>query len=230
MVLSLPYLFIENFQANDDYYLGPWFSTLGRLLRMLSFLISACMPALYIATVCYQNEMIPGTLLFNIAKATSSIPFTSVTEAVIMLIIFEILREAGARMPTKLGQALSIVGALILGQAAVESGIVSNAMVIVVAMSGITSLMVPRLKEATVLLRFLYLGAAAVLGLYGLFFSLLATFLHLVSLSSFGVFFLEGFDATRGRYMRDIFWRAPVWMMRLRPSFSKDRVRREKKR
>ena len=227
MVLSLPYLFIENFQANDDYYLGPWFSTFGKWLRLLSFLLSTSMPAFYIAAVCYHNEMIPGTLLFNIAKATKSIPFTAVMEAVIMLLIFEILREAGARMPTKLGQALSIVGALILGQAAVASGIVSDSMVIVVALSGITSLMVPRLAEAAVLLRFAYLGAAAVFGLYGLFFGLLAVFVHLVALSSFGVFYLEGFDATRSRHMRDILWRAPLWLMRLRPSFAKDRIRRD---
>jgi len=226
MVLSLPFLFVENFQANDDYYLGPWFSTFGKWLRLLSFLLSTCMPAFYIAAVCYHNEMIPGILLFNIAKATKNIPFTAVMEAVIMLLIFEILREAGARMPTKLGQALSIVGALILGQAAVNSGIVSDSMVIVVALSGITSLMVPRLAEPAILLRFAYLGAAAVFGLYGLFFGLLAVFVHLVSLSSFGVFYLEGFDATRSRHMRDIFWRAPLWLMRLRPSFAKDRVRK----
>ena len=226
MALSLPYLFIENFQANDDYYLGPWFATLGRWLRMLSFMLSASLPGFYIAAVCYQSEMIPGTLLFNIAKATKSIPFSAVSEAMIMLIIFEILRETGARMPTKLGQALSIVGSLILGQAAVDSGIVSDSMVIVVALSGIASLMVPRLNEATMLLRFVLLGAAAAFGLYGLFFALLAVFVHLVSLSSFGVFYLEGFDATQGRHMRDILWRAPLWMMRLRPSFAKDRVRK----
>jgi spore germination protein KA len=170
--------------------------------------------------------MIPGTLLFNIAKATKSIPFSAVSEAMIMLLIFEVLRETGARMPTKLGQALSIVGSLILGQAAVDSGIVSDSMVIVVALSGITSLMVPRLNEAAMLLRFVLLGAASAFGLHGLFLGLLAVFVHLVSLSSFGVFYLEGFDATQSRYMRDILWRAPLWMMRLRPSFAKSRVRK----
>lgn len=227
LVLTAPYLFIENFQSNDDYYINYFYSSISRLLRLLGYFFTITMPAIYLALVCFHKEMIPGSLLINIAKSSEYVPFSTIVEIVIMLTIFELLRETGVRMPNKLGQALSIVGGLVVGQAAVESGIVSTPVVIVVAMTGITGLLVPKLQGATVVYRGLCLVSAALLGIFGLFFALFALLIHLASISSFGVCYLEGFASLDKQKTKDIMWRAPLWQMKMRPGFAKDEVRRK---
>lgn len=166
VALTVPFIFIEYFQSPDDYYLNYYFSSIGRILRLLGFLITISITCLYCALVTFHQEMIPSALVFNIYTARQGVPFPTIVEATGMLIVFEILRETGLRMPTLMGQALSILGALVIGQAAVEAKFISAPIVIVIALSGITGLMVPKLKGAVILIRFALLALSGILGLY----------------------------------------------------------------
>jgi spore germination protein KA len=217
VVLTVPYLFIENFQSDDDYYLSYFFASIGRILRILSFIITTGIPAVYIALITFHQEMLPTPLLMSIDMAQQSVPFPSVVEAALMLIVFEMLREAGLRMPGYIGQALSIVGALVIGQAAVDARIISAPMVIVVGLTGITGLMIPRTKGAVIMLRFFLLAASAVLGLYGYIFGMLALMIHLYGLVSFGMPVMGSSSDATLQGVKDTFIRAPWWLMKKRP-------------
>ena len=227
MVLTLPYLFIENFQADDDYYLNFYFASIGRMLRILGFLLSVSIPAVYVAFTTFHREMIPTDLALSLMQAHQGIPFPTFVECVLMLVIFEIIRETGIRMPSNIGQALSIVGALVIGQAAVQAKFISAPMVIVVAITAITGLINPKIKGATITIRFLSLFAAAVLGLFGFAFVIAALVIHLFSLESFGVVYMAQTAAIRPQEMKDNAVRAPWHSMKTRPVFEqRDPVRK----
>lgn len=157
MVLTVPYLFVENFQSSEDYYLSFYYTSFSRFLRIAAFLLSISIPGLYIAVVAFHQEMLPLQFLIQIALERQSVPLPAYAEAVVMLLVFDVLRETGIRMPSNIGQALSIVGALVIGQAAVEASLVAAPMIIVVASTGITSLLVPRLNVPVILWRFILL-------------------------------------------------------------------------
>ena len=217
MVLTMPYLLVESFQATDDYYLNFHYANIGRRMRLLAFLIATGLPALYVALTAFQQEMLPTSLMLSIAAAAKGVPFPTFAEAFGMLGIFEILQETGLRMPNKFGQALSIVGALVIGQAGVEAKIASAPMVIIVAASGITGLMLPRLKGAVILVRFGCLAAASVIGLYGYYFVMLGVFLYLLSMRSFGRDYTAGFLSFKWQDVKDAYLRAPYRHMKTRP-------------
>ncbi|WP_042133290.1 spore germination protein [Paenibacillus sp. FSL P4-0081] len=216
--LTLPYVFVENFQASEDYYINYYFASFNRLLRVLGAFMSISIPAGYVALVTYAQEMVPTLLLLSIATARLSVPFPTVVEALLMLTIFEVLREAGARIPTSIGQAVSIVGALVLGQAAVDARIVSAPMVIVVGLTGITTLLNPRLTGPLIIVRLGLLFLSFFLGIYGYFFGLLGLVIHLMSLRSFGVPYMLGVGSIRPQDIKDTAIRAPWWDMYLRPA------------
>ncbi|MBW4085147.1 spore germination protein [Paenibacillus sp. S150] len=216
--LTLPYVFVENFQASEDYYINFYFASFNRLLRVIGAFMSVSIPAAYIALVTYAQEMVPTLLLLSIATARLSVPFPTVVEALLMLTIFEILREAGARIPTSIGQAVSIVGALVLGQAAVDARIVSAPMVIVVGLTGITTLLNPRLTGPLIIVRLGLLISTFFLGIYGYFFGLLGLVIHLMGLRSFGVPYMLGVGSIRPQDIKDTAIRAPWWDMYLRPA------------
>jgi len=134
-VLTVPYLFIENFQSNEDYYLNYYYTTYSRLLRIIGFFLTIGVSGIYIAIVAFHHEMLPTPFLINIAAERQSVPLPAAIEAFIMLVVFDILRETGIRMPSNVGQALSIVGALVIGQAAVEAKMVAAPMIIVVGVT-----------------------------------------------------------------------------------------------
>jgi spore germination protein KA len=212
-VLTLPYLFVENFQSNEDYYVSFIHASFARLLRIAAFFITCVTPALYICVVSGQYEILPGPMLLNMASEFQNTPFPAAFEAFFMLIVFDILRETGMRMPLGGGQALSIVGALIIGQAAVEARIVSPQMIIVAALTGITGILVPKLDEACLTLRFFFLFCASLFGLFGLSAGVAVTVIHMQSLQSFGV---KQFGGTLTE-QKDAFIRAPHWMLNTRP-------------
>ena len=158
--------------------------------------------------------MIPTRLLFSIAASRQGVPFTTFTEAVGILIIFEILKEAGTRTPDTIGQALSIVGGLVLGQAAVDARFASAPMVIVIAFSGVTALIVPKLRTATLLLRFFLLICAAILGLYGILLGLALILSHVCRLTSFGIPYLTNILAGEKHNGQDVLFRFPWFAMK----------------
>lgn len=219
VVLTVPYLFIENFQSNEDYYLSYYYTSFARFLRIVGFFISIMVPAVYIAIVAFHQEMLPSPLLISIAIERESVPLPAALEAFIMIVIFEILRETALRMQTNVGQALSIVGALVLGQAAVEAKLVAAPVIIIVAMSGITSLLVPKMNAPILLVRFIMLALASSLGFLGVMIGFSLLLAHMLSLRSFGAWQIFATEQLRPQYFKDIIIRAPWYRMILRPPY-----------
>ena len=218
-VLVVPSLFIQNFQAAEDYYQRADISTLLRLLRITCLGISLLGPSFYIAVTTYHQEIFPTQLLINLAAQREGVPFPAFVEALIMEVTFEILREAGIRMPRAVGQAVSIVGALVLGQAAVEAGIISASMVIVVSITAIANFVFPAYSMAIAIrmLRFGMMFLAATFGLYGVTIGLLALLLHLNSLRSFGIPYMAPFSPFIADDQKDALFRFPIWGLFSRP-------------
>lgn len=225
--LTAPFIFIENFQAAEDYYGSFWMTSIGRIMRILGFVFTITVPAIYLALTTIHQEMVPTTLLLAVNSARQQVPMPSVVELIVMLVAFEILREAGARLPAFLGQSLSVVGGIIIGQAAVNARLISAPIVIVVSFAGITGLLVPKLEGPTFILRLLFVFMASTLGLYGLMFGLTGMFLHLAGMRSFGVPYMYGTEPLNMQEFKDTVIRAPWWHMVMRPRHisAKDSVR-----
>ncbi len=215
--LTVPFLFIESLQASEDYYSRFYFASLVRIIRTVALVITTTLPAAYVALISFHQDVIPFKLLLNIAASREGIPFSAFTEALFMGITFEFLREAGVRMPRPIGQAVSIVGALVLGESAVSAGLVSNIMVIVTALTAICSFMSPSLGVTTVFLRLINLAASNIMGFLGLTLSLTAFLIHLCSLRSFGVPYTAPFTPLAGADLKDTIIRYPMWAMFTRP-------------
>lgn len=218
-VLLVPALFVHFLQAPEDYYQRFDISTLIRILRYMSFFIAMLTPSLYIAVTTFHQEMIPTPLLISIAAQREGVPFPAFVEALIMEITFEILREAGIRMPRAVGAAISIVGALVLGEAAVQAGIVSPIMVIVVSITAISSFVFPSYNMAITvrILRFIFMILAATFGLYGIALALIALVLHLCSIRSLGIPYMAPMAPFNWKDQKDTIFRAPHWGMFYRP-------------
>jgi len=217
--LLAPATFWQFLQASEDYYNRYHISIFLRLLRITFIFLALLLPAFYIAITTYHQEMIPTNLLSSIAATRESIPFPAFVEALIMEIAFEALREAGIRLPKVVGQAVSILGALVIGQAAVEAGIVSAPMVIVVSLTGIASITVPRFNMAISirLLRFPMMLLASAFGLFGVLLGTLVLFTHLCKLRSFGVPYFSPLAPLNWKELKDVFIRVPWWAMNKRP-------------
>ena len=228
VVALVPFLFRESFQITEDYSSNFYFASISRLLRILSFFISISVPAIYLALVTYHYETLPTPLLMSISAARQGVPFPTIIEISIFLIVFEILREAGVRMPYYIGQALSIVGAMVLGTAAVDARLVSAPIVIVVSLTAITGLSLPGTKGAVIILRIIFLFLASFLGLYGLIFGAMGMLLHLCELRSFGVPYMLSFTKLEMGDLRDTAIRAPWWMLSFRSRLlSNNRLRQK---
>ncbi|MNI07569.1 Spore germination protein A1 [compost metagenome] len=220
-VLLVPFVFVQVMQTSEDYYERFQIATLLRLLRYLFLFFSLTTPALYVAITTYHQGLLPTTLMLSVAAAREAIPFPAVVEALIMEITFEALREAGIRLPKAVGSAVSILGALVVGQAAVQAGIVSAPMVIVVSITGIASFTIPRFNGAIAvrMLRFPILIIASIFGFYGIFFSLMLLIGHMANLRSFGVPYLSPVAPLSSGDMKDVLIRAPWTQMKERPAF-----------
>ncbi|MHB8918628.1 MAG: spore germination protein [Desulfocucumaceae bacterium] len=220
MALIVPSEFMSFMQSPEDYYERYVLGTAIRWLRYISFAVSLLLPSLYIAITTFHQEMIPTRLLISLAAAREGVPFPAFVEALIMEFTFEALREAGIRLPRAVGQAVSIVGALVIGQAAVQAGVVSPMMVIVVAITGIASFVNPAFNMAITMrvLRFPMMVLAATLGLFGVMVGVLAILIHLSGLRSFGVPYLASLAPFHPGDMKDVAVRAPWWAMDRRPA------------
>jgi hypothetical protein len=206
-------------QSSEDYYQRFLIGTMIRWLRFIFVVISLLLPSLYVAVSTFHHEMVPTPLLLSMASSREQVPFPALVEALIMEITFEALREAGIRLPKQVGAAVSIVGALVIGQAAVQAGIVSAPMVMVVAITGIASFTIPRYTAGIALrmLRFPVILLAGSLGLMGVMLGVIFILIHLCTLRSFGVPYLTPMAPMKPREMKDVLIRAPWWMMNTRP-------------
>ncbi|WP_019912598.1 spore germination protein [Paenibacillus sp. HW567] len=214
-ILICPGLFFEFLVSSEDYYQQTAFTSLIRILRFAAFVIALLLPSLYIALSTFHSEMIPTVLLLAILDTREGIPFPAFVEALIMEIFFEFLREAGIRLPRPVGSAVSIVGALVIGQAAIQAKIASPVMVIVVALTGIASFVLPQYSMAITIriLRFPLMILASTLGGLGIMFGLLMTLLHLVCLRSLGQPYLATLAPLNITQLRDVFIVVPRQML-----------------
>lgn len=223
-VLLAPAVFIQFFQTVEDYYARFDIATALRFLRILTFFISIIAPSIYIAGTTYHQEMIPTELAIAVAAQRESVPFPVFVEAMIMEVTFEILREAGVRMPRAVGSAISIVGALVIGQAAVQAGIVSPAMVIIVSITAIANFATPSFAIAISarLIRFAFMFLAAVFGMYGVILGFIFLTVHLCSLRSFGVPYMSPLAPLTPGNLGDTLVRVPLWSTRKRANLIMD--------
>ncbi|MGF9696253.1 spore germination protein [Paenibacillus sp. MABNR03] len=210
-VILAPAVFVDFIQSAEDYYQSYIYSSIIRILRYICLAICMLAPAIYVALTTFHQDMIPTVLLLSLSAQREGVPFPAFVEAMIMEVIFEILREAGLRMPRTVGQAVSIVGSIVIGQAAVEANIVSAVMVIVVAITAISSFVIPSYTMAIPIriLRFAFIGLAAMFGVYGLTIGLLILLVHLNSLHSFGVPYMSPFANYNSSKQRDAILRFP---------------------
>jgi spore germination protein KA len=218
-VLIVPALMVHFFQSSEDYYQRADIATLIRVLRYLSFFLALLTPSLYIAVSTFHQEMLPTPLLISLASQREGVPFPAFVEAMLMEVVFEILREAGVRMPRAIGSSISIVGALVIGQAAVEAGFVSATMVIIVSLTAICSFVFPANSMAMAfrMLRFLFMILAATFGLYGIILGLIVMVLHLNSIRSFGLPYLAPNAPFILQDQKDNIIRMPHWSLLKRP-------------
>ncbi|WZL72587.1 spore germination protein [Clostridiaceae bacterium 35-E11] len=223
VVSTLPFVFQENFEINEDYYENFIFASINRLLRFLAFFLSTSTPAIYVALTTYHQEMIPTKLLLSIVAAREGVPFPTIVEALGMILIFEILRETGVRLPQPVGETISIVGALVIGEAAVEAKFVSAPMVIVVALTGISAFLIYKMRGTVIVIRTIFLLLAGFLGLYGYIFGVMGLFIHLMGMRSFGIPYMINMSSFNKQEIKDTIIRAPWWYMYYRPKLIGDR-------
>ncbi len=203
MVLTIPFIFTEYFQSSEDYTNNFIYGSFNRIIRITGFTLASSVPAVYVALVTFHQELIPTQLLLSIAAARKGVPFPTTIEAILMIMIFEILREAGTRLPKNIGQAISIVGALVLGEAAVTAGFVSAPMVIVVAITAISKFSVPKMASVIMIIKSIFLLLASFLGLYGYIFGMIGLSLYLFSMKSFGIEYMLKFGSMNKDDLKD---------------------------
>lgn len=185
--LFVPYLMIEHFQTPDDYINRPYFAFFSRMLKIVSAAVAILLTAVYIALVQFNPEVIPSKLLYNIIDSNTATPFSVATEAIFIMFLYELMREAGLRLPKSMGQSVSIVGSLVIGDAAITSGIVGAPTVIISAIAAIASFITPELHSQISLLRILFIIVAAASGIYGLSVVCMALLISVCSVKSYGV-------------------------------------------
>ncbi|MBP0962954.1 MAG: spore germination protein [Oscillospiraceae bacterium] len=168
MALVIPCLFSEHFQSFDDYALRPYYALFIRCLKYLSFFMTILLPGSYVAVGTFHPQLLPRELLYNITASMQPTPFSLMTEAILIHFFYEVMREAGLRLPRPVGHAVSIAGGLVIGDVAVKAGLIGTPLVLVVALTAISAFVVPTLYEPVTVLRFLFILAGGFWGLFGI--------------------------------------------------------------
>lgn len=202
--LIVPYLFIEHFHSLDDYLKRPYYATFIRILKIASFLVSVFLPGLYVAVCTFHQEIIPETMIFGITGQESRTPLPIMFEAFFIHLVYEIVREAGLRMPKSVGHAISIVGALVIGDSAVTAGIISAPMLIIVGLTAVSSFVVSTLYESVAILRFAFIVIGGLGGLYGIMMGFAAVLVNAAAINPFGVPFTSPLSPTKIGAWRDL--------------------------
>ncbi len=203
IALTVPYLLVEDFQSSEDYFVPPYRATFTRLLRLFALVVAIYLPAFYVAAQLFKLQLFPVKLLLTIAGSIRDIPFSPSLEMLLVLLVLEVLNEASIRMPKYVGMALSVVGALVLGETAVSAGFVSTPAIIIIAFSGIGLYAVPNLIEQTSVLRLAMLLVAGSVGTYGIILATAFVLLYLVTTENFGTPLLAPFSPAVGHDLRD---------------------------
>lgn len=215
--LFVPSLFLENIKSIEDYSSRPYYSSFIRMLRFVSFVISISLPGIYIAAINFHKVMIPSDMIVPIIQARETVPFPLAMEIAMMILMFEVVREAGVRLPQQIGSSLSIVGALILGQVSVSAGLVGAPTIIVVSISYIAAFVITPIADVTALLRIGLLIASSLFGGYGLIVAMLGLLTHMISLTSLGIPFMAPFAPFYFQDWKDSLIRLPLRWKKQRP-------------
>ena len=224
--LILPMTFNTLFQTSDDYYGHFTMVSFLRLIRFAAAFIAVSLPGLYLTAINYHTQLLPTNLIISLAKARRGVPFPGIVEVLFLELSFELLREAGLRMPGPIGNTIGIVGGLIIGQAAVSANIVSPVVVVIVALTALGSFSIPNeeLSGAFRLIKYIMIGLCGCFGLLGLIFGGVLLLTHLASLKSFGIPYLMPFigkDLNKGGDRKDSVIRFPMRQMNRRPIFAR---------
>ena len=192
-VLIIPTFFIDNFKSIDDYYQNKINVTITRIIRLIAFFSSIIIPGLYIALTTFNQETLPTSVLINFSMQREGVPFPSFIEAIILWITFELLREADTRVPFVVGSSMSIVGALVLGQAAVEAGLISPIMIIVIAISSVSSFLFNDndIVNSIRIWKLIFLVLGSFVGLYGIFIGIVLFLTRISSINSFNYDYIK---------------------------------------
>ncbi len=217
IALTVPYLLVEDFQSSEDYFVPSYRATFTRLLRLFALIVAIYLPAFYVAAQLFKLQLFPQKLLLTIAGAIRDIPFSPSLEMLLVLLVLEILNEASIRMPKYVGMALSVVGALVLGETAVSAGFVSTPAIIIVAFSGIGLYAVPNLIEQTSVVRLVMLLVAGSIGTYGIILTTGFMLLYLVTTENFSTPLLAPFSPMIGRDLRDSVLKYDLGSLETRP-------------
>ena len=209
VALTVPYLFVESLQSAEDYLKTPYYATFIRFVRFVSMLISLYLPAFYMAVMEHHKNAVPHMLYSAMTEARQDVPFSLFGELVVILLIFELIREVGVRMPGAVGSAVSIVGGLILGDAAISAGITSAPVIMVASLTAITTFILPPYMNSTVLVRFANILGARLFGIVGIALSLTFLIVHLCGKKSFGVPYMLPFAPVNVSGLNDTVFMRP---------------------
>lgn len=214
MAIIIPYFFMEEFHNAEDYYMPAFFASFSRLVRIVSFILTISIVPVYVAMATFHQEMLPLTLLITASASREGIPFPTFVEALVMTFVFDILREAGVRAPRPVGQTISFIGALIIGTAAVDAGIVSAPMVIIIALTGVTAILNYHMKNIIIFFRLALLFLCACFGFLGIEMVSIVILIRLCSIHSFGMPYLSPVvPLNKKGLLKDTFWRLPTkWL------------------
>ncbi len=205
--IYLPSLFSDHFQTPDDYDNPPFYSGFMRTLKYFSFMISIFLPGIYVAVGTFHQELIPTNLLFTIAAEEITTPFSLMSEALMLLVLYEIMREAGLRLPKNIGHAVSIIGGIIIGETTVTAGLIGAPMLVVIAATAISSYVVYPLYESVSVLRFLFILAGGFMGIYGIILGAGVVFINICAINPFGVPLSSPISPFDKHSVGDIFYR-----------------------
>lgn len=217
IVLTVPFIYVEDLQSGDDYYSNHVRASFVRWIRIFGIFVSILLPGIYIAIVMHHYKAIPLKFLITIVNTTKGLPLTPFAEILFVLILFEILYEASLRMPKYLGLALSIVGALILGDTAVKAGLISPPSVMIVAISGLTIYCIPDEAAQLYTLRFLFTLAGAFLGFFGITALMLFVITYLCDFDSYGSAYFAPLAPFVDTDAKDALYKADITNMKFRP-------------
>lgn len=226
IALTVPYLVVEDFQSSEDYFVPSYRATFTRLLRLLAMLVAIYLPAYYVAAQLYKLQLFPVKLLLTISGSIRDIPFSPSLEILLVLFVLEVLNEASIRMPKYVGMALSVVGALVLGETAVSAGFVSTPAIIIIAFSGIGLYAVPNLIEVTSVIRLAMLLLAGSIGPYGMVLATAFLLFYLATTDNFGVPLLAPFSPIIGHDLRDSVVKYNLASLATRPAALKSKNKR----
>lgn len=206
--LLIPCFFIENFNTVDDYATRPYYAMYARVIKYLSFILAVMLPGLYVALATFHSETFSHKLLLDLVVSEETTPYPLVFEVVIITLMYEILREAGIRLPKSVGGAVSIVGGLIIGDAAVNSGIISAPILIIIGLTATSSFVIPNLNQQTSVLRMIMIIAGGIAGLYGISLVSAAVIANACALSESGIPYTAPVSPFFRRGFKDILIRA----------------------